>query len=157
MPEGSGHSLEDNVAKSSSKRQGAALSAGSDPRMSQQGLPQRAGSGVSAFKVQTCCWPLRARSFSGYASFSDCQIWRNGMAVDTNSIPIPIWWALRDLMTLLLQTLPNKSANVRRPPTRAESIASEVSRSAAERSPADEGESSGVAHGAARRQQPGSN
>ena len=59
-------------------------------------------------------------------------------------------------MCLLLQTLPTKSANVRRPPTRAESIASEVSRSAAERSPADEGESSGVAHDAARGQQPGS-
>ena len=54
MPEGSGHSLEDNPAKSS-KRQGAVASAGSDPRMSQQGMPQRAGSGVSAFKVCARC------------------------------------------------------------------------------------------------------
>ena len=49
-----------------------------------------------------------------------------------------------------VQKLPTKSPNLRRPPTRAESIGSEVSRSAAERSPVDEGESSGVAHGVAK-------
>ena len=57
-----------------------------------------------------------------------------------------------DCCLLLMQKLPTKSPNVRRPPTRAESIGSEISRSAAERSPADEGESSGVDHAAAKKQ-----
>lgn len=46
-----------------------------------------------------------------------------------------------------MQKLPTKSPHMRPPPTRAESIGSEVSRSAAERSHIDEGESSGVVHG----------
>ena len=59
---------------------------------------------------------------------------------------------MRDLQVFfMLQKLPTKGLNMRRPPTRAESIGSEVSRSAAEvdRSPADGGESSGVNHAAA--------